>query len=131
MYTLEDVFEQAENDNYSTSLPLQNGKSYIRPSVIIKKFPNHIDILNVGKGGAYYKAITGSELEYFLEHGWIKGSVKVSLNNCTHKLRLVELGIKKEVNTRKNDKYIKGLKNKRDNILKKYAVLKIKLNKII
>jgi hypothetical protein len=131
MYTLEDVFEQAENDNYSTSLPLQNGKSYIRPSVIIKKFPNHIDILNVGKGGAYYKDITESELEYFLQNGWVKGSVNVSLNNCTHKLRLVELGIKKEVNTRKNDKYIKGLKNKRDNILKKYAVLKIKLNKII
>ena len=129
MYSLEDIFSQAQQDSYSSPLPLQNGQAYIRPSVIIKKYPDNIEVLNVGKGGAYYKPLSVKELEYFLEYGWVKGSINVSLNNCTHKLNLVEMGIKKEVNTRKNDRYIKGLKNKRDNILKKYAILKLKLNK--
>ena len=44
---------------------------------------------------------------------------------------LIEERIKKEVNTRKNDKHIQNLKNKREKALQKHAELKLKLNQLL
>jgi hypothetical protein len=54
----------------------------------------------------------------------------VKINNCIHKLKIIEENIKTEVNTRKNDKHIQNLKNRREKILQKYTINKNKLNQI-
>ena len=50
------------------------------------------------------------------------------LNNYNFKLKLIQEKIKQEVNTRKNDKHIQNLKNRREKILQKYTERKIKFN---
>jgi hypothetical protein len=52
------------------------------------------------------------------------------MSNCVHKLGIIEERIKKELNTRKNDKHIQNLKTRRETLLNKYAQLKQKLNQI-
>lgn len=60
--------------------------------------------------------------------GWRKGSILNNLENCKRKLEMIEERVKTEINTRKNDKYIQHLKNRRESILNKYTNLKNKLN---
>ena len=50
--------------------------------------------------------------------------------NCKRKLNLIEQRIKKEVNTRKNDKHIQKLKATRENLLVKYSKRNKQLNLI-
>jgi hypothetical protein len=50
------------------------------------------------------------------------------MKNCLHKLGLIEIQIQKELNTRKNDKHMHGLKSRRATLLLKYADLKLKFN---
>jgi hypothetical protein len=70
------------------------------------------------------------EYNIFYHGGWKRGSVNLSISNCLFKLGLIEDKIKTEVNTRKNDKHIQNLKNRRENILNKYTKLKQKLNQL-
>jgi len=98
--------------------------------VKIQKFANHIEIMNTAKGGSYYSECDKIEYSYFQEGGWKVGCVKLGISNCLHKLELIENKIKNEVNTRKNDKHIQNLKNKRESILIKYSKHNNKLIKI-
>ena len=50
--------------------------------------------------------------------------------NCKRKLDLIEERIKREVNTRKNDKHIQRLKTSRENLLIKYSKRKKQLKQI-
>ena len=99
--------------------------------VKIQKFPTRIEILNCSKGGSYYKECNDEEYSFFTEYGWDIGCVKLAIHNCIHKLSLIENKIKTEVNTRKNDKHIQNLKNKRELVLCKHAELQLKLKSII
>ena len=84
----------------------------------------------MGKGGDYFKECNEIEYQFFLDNGWKAGSIKLSMSNCVHKLGIIEERIKKELNTRKNDKHIQNLKTRRENLLNKYAQLKQKENQI-
>jgi len=53
----------------------------------------------------------------------------MNINNCLHKLQLIEDKMRLEVNTRKNDKFIKNLKTKREYILQRYSYYTKKLIK--
>ena len=68
--------------------------------------------------------------DFFYDEGWEIGCYKVKINNCLHKLKIIEENIKTEVNTRKNDKHIQNLKTRREKILQKYTINKNKLNQI-
>ena len=50
--------------------------------------------------------------------------------NCKRKLDLIEERIKREVNTRKNDKHIQRLKTSRENLLIKYSKRKKQLKQL-
>ena len=52
------------------------------------------------------------------------------MSNCLHKLSIIESRIKTELNTRKNDKHIQNLKNRRETLLNKYTNLKTELNNL-
>ena len=104
--------------------------SVIANGIKIQKFPDRIEILNMGKGGDYFKECSLEEYDYFYDYGWVIGCFKVRINNCLHKLKIIEENIKTEVNTRKNDKHIQNLKSRRESILNKYTINVNKLNQI-
>ena len=95
-----------------------------------KSFQIELRFLNMGKGGDYFKECSLEEYDYFYDYGWEVGCFKVRINNCLHKLKIIEENIKTEVNTRKNDKHIQNLKTRRENILNKYTINVNKLNQI-
>ena len=94
----------------------------------IQKFSDKIEILNMGRGGDYFMELNEEEYNFFSENGWSIGVEQLMLNNYMFKLGLIENRIKTEVNTRKNDKNIQNLKNRREKILQKYTERKQKLN---
>ena len=130
MPTLIEIFNEAKADPRSIITTLKSNESVINKGCKIQRFTDRIEILNMGKGGDYFKVCTEDEYEFFYLHGWKIGVIKLALSACLHKLKIIEERIKTEVNTRKNDKHIQNLKNRRENILVKYTYHKRKLNLI-
>tara|TARA_R100000935_G_scaffold29558_1_gene49903 strand:- start:12916 stop:13314 length:399 start_codon:yes stop_codon:yes gene_type:complete len=129
-YTLKDIVKQALEDRSSVMSTLPQGFSVIGLGVKLQSFPSQTEILNCSKGGDYFKEIEISEYNYFFNNGWKKGKLKVAINNCLYKLDLIEVRMKEEMNTRKNDKHIQNLKTRRENVLVKYAKHNQKLNQL-
>ena len=121
---------QALEDAKTIKTIMSKGVSVIGRGVKLQQFDERIEILNMGKGGDYFKECNEEEYEMFQIHGWRKGALLVGMNNCKHKLDIIEVRIKTELNTRKNDKRIQNLKNRRDTLVNKYANIKIEFNKL-
>jgi hypothetical protein len=121
MYNLKQVFIQAKLCNNSIQEDMPYGESVLSKGIKIQKFSDRIEILDLNRNGDYYKVIENDHYDFFYEYGWIIGCLKLNIENCLFKLKLIESKIKTEVNTRKNDKHIQNLKNKREAILIKYA----------
>jgi len=130
MLSLSEIFNEALDDPRAIVTSLRSSKEVINKGVKIQQFKDRIEILNMGKGGDYFKLCTEEEYEFFYLHGWRVGTVKLAISNCLYKLKIIEQRIKQEVNTRKNDKHIQNLKNRREVIMIKYASHKQKLNQI-
>jgi len=129
-FTLQEIYDQALNDSKASVNKSGKNVFVISLGVKIQYFPSKIEILNCSKGGDYYKELDKQEYSFFYEFGWKKGVLLIAINNCNHKLQLIEDRMKTEMNTRKNDKHIQNLKTRRENVLKKYAKHKLKLNQI-
>jgi len=127
MYSIEDIYLQALNDQHSYKT---SSGSIINNGVKIQKFTSKIEILNCSKNGNYYQEFSDDEYQLFKIYGWHKGGIRLSMLNCKVKLDMIEFRIRNEVNTRKNDKHIQKLKSSRDNLLIKYSKRKLQLNKI-
>jgi len=130
MYSLEDIFKQAIEDNYSRIINKPLGQSVLNYGAKIQKFPSKTEILNCGRSGDYFQECNQEEYDLFYKYGWKEGSIRLSMLNCKRKLNLIEQRIKKEVNTRKNDKHIQKLKATRENLLVKYSKRNKQLNLI-
>jgi len=130
MFKRKDIMIQALEDPKSIKNVLPKGVSVIGRGVKIQQFDDGIQILNMGKGGDYFKECSDEEYDFFYRDGWRKGCTQVSMSNCLHKLSIIESRIKTELNTRKNDKHIQNLKNRRETLLNKYTNLKSELNKL-
>ena len=130
MFKRKDIMIQALEDPKSIKNVLPKGVSVIGRGVKIQQFDDGIQILNMGKGGDYFKECSDEEYDFFYRDGWRKGCTQVSMSNCLHKLSIIESRIKTELNTRKNDKHIQNLKNRRETLLNKYTNLKTELNNI-
>ncbi len=132
MYSLEDIYKQAEKDRVAISL---NGKGYESVMVygikiIRDNTTGQVQILNTMIGGDYYCNITKKDYETFLEKGWRYGVYVLSLSNYRTKLDLIETKIQKELTGRKSKKQLGILKTKREQVLSKYSQLNYKLNQI-
>ena len=130
MFKRKDIMTQALEDPKSIKNVLPKGVSVIGRGVKIQQFDDGIQILNMGKGGDYFKECSNEEYDFFYRDGWRKGCTQVSMSNCFHKLSIIESRIQTELNTRKNDKHIQNLKNRRETLLNKYTNLKTELNKL-
>ena len=131
MYNIREIFDQAINSEKSIITKMPNGCNVVYKGVKIQMFPDRIEILDMSRGGDYYKVVSQDIYSLFYKNGWILGCLKLSIINCIYKLKLIESKIKTEVNTRKNDKHIKNLKNKRELALCKHAELQLKLKSIL
>lgn len=132
MYSLEEVYQQAEDDQLAISL---NGKGYESVMVygikiIRDNYTGQVQILNTMIGGDYYSNITKKEYETFLEKGWRYGVYVLSLSNYRTKLDLIERKIQTELTGRKSKKQLGILKTKREQVLSKYSKLNYKLNQV-
>lgn len=130
LFKRKDIMYQALEDAKTIKTIMSKGVSVIGRGVKLQQFDKRIEILNMGKGGDYFKECNEEEYEMFQIHGWRKGALLVGMNNCKHKLDIIEVRIKTELNTRKNDKHIQNLKNRRDTLVNKYANIKIEFNKL-
>jgi len=113
---LDYIFHEALQDRKAIKTKTSKVHSVIANGIKIQKFSDRIEILNMGKGGDYFKECSPQEYQFFYEDGWLIGCYRVK--------------IKTEVNTRKNDKHIQNLKSRRESILQKYTINKNKLNQI-
>ena len=129
MYSLDQLFNQALQDN-PIHIKKELGDSVINNGFKMQKFQSKIEILNCSRNGDYFQELNKNEYEMFLSNGWIKGCVIMNINNCLHKLKLIESKMRVEVNSRKNDKFIKNLKTKREYIMNRYSYYTQKLIKL-
>ena len=130
MYSLEDIYLQALEDEHALTRPLDHGVSIVNNGVKLQKFLSKTEILNCSKNGDYYQELTEDEYSMFFIYGWNEGGVRLSLMNYKKKLDMIEERMRIEINTRKNDKHIKKLKATRETLLIKYSKKNKQLNKL-
>tara|TARA_R110000765_G_scaffold127724_1_gene225775 strand:+ start:1041 stop:1457 length:417 start_codon:yes stop_codon:yes gene_type:complete len=130
MLSIEEVYNQALEDTNAIQELKPLGFSVINYGVKIQKFLSKTEILNCSRSGDYFQECNEEEYQLFFIHGWRKGGIRLSMMNCKRKLDLIEERIKREVNTRKNDKHIQRLKTSRENLLIKYSKRKKQLKQI-
>jgi hypothetical protein len=126
MYNLHEVFSQALKDKGSVCMSVKGGTAIINNGCKIQQMGDCIQILDMGS--EYYKEFTDDQYQIMLENGWKDGCYLLTIENCKAKLDLIEQSIREEVNSRKNDKHIRHLKARRENILKRFTKIKSKLN---
>tara|TARA_R110002012_G_scaffold11908_1_gene53306 strand:+ start:3072 stop:3491 length:420 start_codon:yes stop_codon:yes gene_type:complete len=130
MFSIDEIFTQAQEDSHSIKINMLNGESVVNNGVKIQKFPSKIELLNCGRSGDYFQEFNQEEYNLFYRYGWREGGLRLSMMNCKRKLDLIEEKIRNEVNTRKNDKHIQRLKTSREKLLIKYSNKNVKLNKL-
>lgn len=132
MYSLEEVYQQAEDDHVAISLDGRGYESRMIYGIKIVRdnMTKQVQILNTMIGGNYYSNITEKDYETFLKKGWRYGVYVLSLSNYRTKLDLIERKIQKELTGRKSQKQLGILKTKREQVLLKYSELNYKLNQI-
>ena len=59
------IFEDAVNDRKAIITETKKGISVIANGIKIQKFNDRIEILNMGKGGDYFKECSVQEYDYF------------------------------------------------------------------
>jgi len=132
MYTLQDIMNQAREDEYAIDLSGDGFSSKLLYGCKISQCheTKKIDLLNTSKGGDWYTFVDEEDVKVFLEKGWRIGVYELSLSNYRTKLDKVEQAIKREMNGRRNPKQIQSLKNSRQNIMERYSKINYKLNQI-
>jgi len=128
MFSLEDIFDQANSDNKSAKI-IENGYqsvSLLDVKILKDDYTHEIDLLNTSK--RYYQRLTDLEFDAFKQKGWRCGVYVVTLSNYRSKLDKVEKSIREEVNGKGSEKAIKQLKATRESLMLNYTQLNNKLN---
>ncbi len=132
MYSLDDIFNQSMDDKYAARL---NGVGYISNTlygvkIIRDNITSDVEILHAQFSEGYYAELTEEQINVFLEKGWRIGVYVVALSNYCLKLDSIENKIKDAMSRRGSKKLVQMLKDRRDEVLKKYTEINNKLNKI-
>tara|TARA_R100001086_G_scaffold246557_2_gene179001 strand:+ start:2183 stop:2590 length:408 start_codon:yes stop_codon:yes gene_type:complete len=132
MYSLKEVYKQAEEDKGSANLnSLVYGARINRAIKIVKCYEtDEVIILNTTLGGDYYKEITKEQYNIFKEKGWLFGIYVVSLSNYRRKLMRLEGRIKSNLINKKSAKIIQESKQRRLTILKNFSKVSNKLKEL-
>ena len=132
MYSLEEVFNQSNEDRYAARL---NGVGYISNTlygvkIIRDNITSDVEILHAQFSEGYYAELTEDQVKIFLDNGWRYGVFVVALSNYCLKLDSIENKIKDAMSRRGSKKLVQMLKDRREEVLKKYTEINNKLNKI-
>jgi len=130
VFSLEDIYNQALLDD-PIILNKEIGQSIISGGIKMQKFSDKTEILNCSKNGDYFQELTPEEYSIFYKNGWEKSCLIMGKINNIRKLKMIEQKMKEEVNSRKNDKFIKNLKTKREFVMNRYSYYTKKLTKYI
>ena len=132
MYSLEEVFEQAVNDDNSAPLNYPHYKAQLSWGVKIVKDnrTKEINIFNTTRGGDYYMELDKEEYKNFSDNGWIKGIYILSLSNFRRKLNTLENKIQAEINRNGSLKTITSFKESRERIMRRYTKVSNKLKEL-
>ena len=130
MYNLGELFFQAEDDYHSKPLHDKVVNSYMCHGFkIIKELnSNQVSIVDMTKGGDYYQEINIDEYSYFKTLGWKRAIYVLYLSNCRTKLSRLETRIQNALVNNVSVKTIRKLKASREQILRNFNKVKIKLN---
>ena len=130
MYNLGELFYQAEKDYHSKPLHDKVVNSYMCYGFkIIKELnSNRVSIIDMTKGGDYYQEINIDEYSYFKTLGWKRAIYVLYLSNCRTKLSRLETRIQNALVNNVSIKTIRKLKASREQILRNFNKVKIKLN---
>ncbi len=130
MYNLGELFYQAEKDYHSKPLHDKVVNSYMCYGFkIIKELnSNQVSIVDMTKGGDYYQEINIDEYSYFKTLGWKRAIYVLYLSNCRTKLSRLETRIQNALVNNVSIKTIRKLKASREQILRNFNKVKIKLN---
>jgi|TARA_R100001463_G_scaffold28926_1_gene66106 hypothetical protein len=130
MYTLLELFYQAQDDYHSKPLHDKGTMSYMCHGFkIIKEVESEVVlIMDMAKGGDFYKEVSQDEYDIFFKLGWKKTIYVLYLSNCRTKLSKLETRIQNALVNNDSVKTIRKLKASREQILRNFNKVKIKLN---
>jgi hypothetical protein len=130
--TLNEVFEQARQDAYASTLDGDGYEARVLYGckILRENETGEVTLLNTQLGGDYYEPLNKEEIEVFQQKGWRCGVYVLSLNNYRSKLDKVERAIHTEMNGRRNPKQIQSLKSHRERLMNRYTFIKQKYNLI-
>ena len=129
MYSLNEVFNQAEEDDSCGVLDARGYEARINMSTKIQRDneSGEVQILNTSYG-EHYREISPIEYAFFRAKGWAIGILSVYLSNSRRKLDKIDKKIQREINNRGNAKQINKMQGNRDRIMVKYREVSNKFN---
>lgn len=128
---MQQIYQQAKNDVTCTFMTGMGYECVITKGckIVRDNKSGEVQILNI-MSGAYYANLNSEQLEVFKLFGWKIGVNVLNLYNFRLKLDIIEQKIKDEMTGRGSQKQLSLLKDKREEILKKYSQINYKLNNI-
>ena len=82
-----------------------------------------IQILNTHAGDICYREISQEDYEYFIEHGWRLGVLKIAIANVLCKLANAERLIELTRKCKKNEKLLTDFTTEKQNLTERYECL--------
>ena len=121
------IFEEAYNDGLSVRITTKDSVSLIFRGVKVENKDGNIRILNMGKGGDFYREVTPEQYKVFTDKGFRQGVYDVCMENYKDTLKMLSVKIRNEVASRNNQKHYNLLKEYRTTIMNKVTeILKLK-----
>ena len=130
-YTMVDIFNQAESDDYSVKINGNGYKSVILYGIkaVRDDCSGEVTILDIKNKMLYYSKLSDDDADVFLENGWRLGVYYMTLNKYRSKLDLIERKINESIKSKKPKKTIDQLKSERLRVIDRYSEVSNKINK--
>lgn len=129
---LDKVFQESRDDQGTIILDGLGYEACICLGVKISKDSDtgEIKIYDPSKSVNYYIEIEQPIYKLFKSIGWKKAVLTITLEKYKDKLERIKGGINKEMNSSQSQKRLNFFKESRNQVLKKYYKLTIKLNQL-
>ena len=126
----QEIYNQAYNDGLSIRITTKDSVSLVFRGVKVENKNDNIRILNMGKGGDFYREVTPEQYKIFFDKGFRQGVYEVNTSNYKDTLDMLSTKIRNEVASRNNLKHYNMLKEYRNMIMNKLTEV-IKLKQIV
>lgn len=115
----QEIYNQSYNDGLSIRITTKDSVSLVFRGVKVENKNDNIRILNMGKGGDFYREVTPEQYKIFFDKGFRQGVYEVNTSNYKDTLNTLSTKIRNEVASRNNLKHYNMLKEYRNTIMQK------------